>query len=232
MAHHRQCLSFGLETGDYPAGVHAQLDDLEGDPPLNGFALFGQIDDPHAAFAQFFQNEVTPDLETFGLFGWARHQPGLVLVSGRVDGGVPVQIAHRFSRPTGDAQIERCRPLEKALGRLVIGRDQVLDFAPEVIIRGAAFDKERLPIFRIQLQRGKEKLRDETMTLTPCHHIHPLDQALSRACPSDLATDDNGSSIWEYEFDTIMVDNLNRRKFRRLYRAWWHVLTGYDFMVG
>jgi hypothetical protein len=54
MIHQRQYLAFGLETSQYGAGVHAQLDDLERDLALDRCELFGAIDDAAAAFAERF----------------------------------------------------------------------------------------------------------------------------------------------------------------------------------
>ena len=56
MVHHRQGLPLGLEPGDDLAGVHAQLDDLQGDPPADGLLLLGQVDNPHSALAEDFEN--------------------------------------------------------------------------------------------------------------------------------------------------------------------------------
>src|SRR5207249_1576812 len=62
MVHQRQRLALGLKAGNDLPGVHAQLDDLEGDPATNRFLLLGHIDNPAAALANFLEQLVTPDL--------------------------------------------------------------------------------------------------------------------------------------------------------------------------
>ena len=61
MVHHGQRLPFGFEPGDDALGVHAQLDDLERDPPANRLLLFGHINHAAAAFADFLQQFVAAD---------------------------------------------------------------------------------------------------------------------------------------------------------------------------
>src|SRR5208283_5100126 len=53
--HQRQRLAFGFEAGDDLPGVHAQLDDLEGDLADDRLALFGHVNHAHAAFGNLFQ---------------------------------------------------------------------------------------------------------------------------------------------------------------------------------
>ncbi len=55
MVHHGQGLPLGLEAGDDLPGVHARLDDLEGDLALHGAGLLGHVDGAHAAFADLLQ---------------------------------------------------------------------------------------------------------------------------------------------------------------------------------
>ena len=54
MVHHRQRLPFLLEAGQHGPGIHAGLDELEGDLAFDGFGLFGDPDLAHAAFADLF----------------------------------------------------------------------------------------------------------------------------------------------------------------------------------
>ena len=61
MVHQRQRLPLGLEAGDDLAGVHARLDDLEGDLAPDGLGLLGHEDDAHAAFADLLQELVRAD---------------------------------------------------------------------------------------------------------------------------------------------------------------------------
>ena len=62
MVHQRQGLPLGLEAGDDLLGVHAQLDDLEGDLRRDRLGLLGQADLAHAAFAELLQQAVGADL--------------------------------------------------------------------------------------------------------------------------------------------------------------------------
>ena len=61
MVHHRQRLPLGLEAGDHLPRVHARLDDLERDRPLDRLGLLGHEHDAHAAFADLLQQLVRPD---------------------------------------------------------------------------------------------------------------------------------------------------------------------------
>ena len=61
MVHQGQRLPLGLEAGDDLAGVHARLDDLQGDRPLHRLALLGHVDGAHAAFADLLQQLVRAD---------------------------------------------------------------------------------------------------------------------------------------------------------------------------
>jgi len=47
-----KCLLLGLESRHDPLGVHAGLDDLQGDQTPDRILLFGQVYDPHAPFTQ------------------------------------------------------------------------------------------------------------------------------------------------------------------------------------
>ena len=58
MIHQRQRLPLGLEPAKDLPGVHAQLDDLEGDLTDDRLALFGHIHHPHAALADFLKQLV------------------------------------------------------------------------------------------------------------------------------------------------------------------------------
>ncbi len=61
VVHQRQRLALGLEASHHLPGVHAQLDDLEGDTAADGFLLLGHIDHPAAAFANFLEQLVVAD---------------------------------------------------------------------------------------------------------------------------------------------------------------------------
>src|SRR5262249_363815 len=82
MLHEREGLTLGLEAGYHPARVHAGFEDFQADLPTNGLLLFGDEDQPHAAFADLLQEFVRPDhhARTFadrsGLSGDLRGGPG------------------------------------------------------------------------------------------------------------------------------------------------------------
>jgi hypothetical protein len=59
---HREGLALGLETRDHTLRIHAWLDDLERDVPLDRVVLFGQIHDTHAAFAKDAEQPVAVNL--------------------------------------------------------------------------------------------------------------------------------------------------------------------------
>ena len=59
MVQQGQGLFLRLESGDHLLGIHAGLDNLEGDLSLNRVFLPGQIDDPHSPFAQNAENLVS-----------------------------------------------------------------------------------------------------------------------------------------------------------------------------
>ena len=61
MVHHRQGLPLGLEAGDHLPRVHAGLDDLERDRPLERLGLLGHEHHAHAAFADLLQQLVGAD---------------------------------------------------------------------------------------------------------------------------------------------------------------------------
>src|SRR5947208_2832690 len=50
-----------LEAGDDVGRVHAGLDDLQGDAPLDRLFLLGEVNRAHAAFAEPLQQLVRPD---------------------------------------------------------------------------------------------------------------------------------------------------------------------------
>ncbi len=85
MIHEREDSPLGLEAGDYFAGIHAELDDFEGDLAVDGLLLFGEVNDAHAALAQDADGFVGAKLigcgcESIGFGGCGR---GLRAGSGR-----------------------------------------------------------------------------------------------------------------------------------------------------
>ena len=73
VAHERQGLALGLEAGDHLGGVHAQFDDLERHLPPYRLVLLGEVNDPHAAFAELAKDAVRADF----LWQWSLHGAGL-----------------------------------------------------------------------------------------------------------------------------------------------------------
>ena len=61
VVHHGQGLTLGLEAGDHLLGVHAQLDDLQGDRPLDRVLLLGQIDGAEPTLAEQLEELVAAD---------------------------------------------------------------------------------------------------------------------------------------------------------------------------
>ena len=51
VVHQRQGLPLGLEPGEHRPRIHARLDQLERDLPLDRLRLFGEVDAPHPPFA-------------------------------------------------------------------------------------------------------------------------------------------------------------------------------------
>ena len=74
MIHQRQRLAFGLEPGDDVFGVHAQLDDLEGDLPAHRLLLLGHINHAATAFADLLQQFVAAN-PVAGFFQGPRAAP-------------------------------------------------------------------------------------------------------------------------------------------------------------
>ena len=60
--HHRQRLPLGLEPRDHLLGVHAELDDLQGDPASDRVLLLGHVHDAEAALADLLEDLVRADL--------------------------------------------------------------------------------------------------------------------------------------------------------------------------
>src|SRR5207249_3881080 len=68
--HQRQSLALGFEAGDDLFGVHAQLDDLERQAPLDRLRLLGHIDHAAAAFADLLEELVASDVVARPLADW------------------------------------------------------------------------------------------------------------------------------------------------------------------
>ncbi len=61
VVHDREGLPLGLETAQHTPRIHAGLDELEGDPPLDRFELIRDPDFTHAPFTDLFEQFVRPD---------------------------------------------------------------------------------------------------------------------------------------------------------------------------
>ena len=104
MIHQSDGLAFGLEAGDDLFGVHAQLDDLEGDAAADRHFLLGHPDAAHAAFTDFLEQLVPTDaIPSFlgerlnqWLVGHRRGFDGYIRIDG-IDG------LHRASQDDFDA---------------------------------------------------------------------------------------------------------------------------------
>ena len=118
MVHQRQRLPLGLEPGDDPLGVHSQLDDFEGDPPVEGLLLLGHIHHPAPAFTDCLKEPVVPNLLA-GLipqqqFGRSRNRPQprrLHELPGRLMGAQQGLDALAHRRIPGAGPFEERRPL-------------------------------------------------------------------------------------------------------------------------
>ena len=76
--HQRERLPLRLEAGDHLASVHAELDDLERDVAIYGFALHGAPHDAAATLTDFLGQRVAAN-HVADLFAWVRQ--------GRLDQG-------------------------------------------------------------------------------------------------------------------------------------------------
>jgi len=84
MIHHRERLALGLEAGDDLFGIHAKLDDLESDPPLERLTLLGHVDDTHSTFTQDLKDPVRSDLCRMIDAVGCRYSPASVGYLGRI----------------------------------------------------------------------------------------------------------------------------------------------------
>ena len=105
MVHQRQRLPLGLEAGDHLPRVHARLDDLERDRPLDRLGLLGHEDDAHAAFADLLQQLVRAD-DRAGALGDGR----LMVDGGIAANGRLLQEAARLGmRAEQSSRRDRCK---------------------------------------------------------------------------------------------------------------------------
>ena len=145
MVHHRQGLPLGLEAGDHLPRVHARLDDLERDGPLDRLGLLGHEDDAHAAFADLLQQLVGAD-DRAGTFGDA---------SGRWSIG---RIRMRAPQENCPASIVRCqKSIRPALARSAIS--------------AAGFVKIRRALDRVGVSDAACE-RSSSLMLMAAHSMH------------------------------------------------------------
>ena len=62
VVHHRQRLALVAKARQYFVCVHSEFDDFEGDGAANGFALLGQVDGSHTAFAKRSKDVITAEV--------------------------------------------------------------------------------------------------------------------------------------------------------------------------
>ena len=62
MIHHRQRLPLRFKTRHHRARIHAQLDHLDSNSPVNGFLLLGHVNFTPPTFSQFLQDLVSSHL--------------------------------------------------------------------------------------------------------------------------------------------------------------------------
>jgi hypothetical protein len=60
MIHHRERLPLRVEARQNALGVHAGLDELERDLPLDRLGLLGEVNRAHATFADHIDELVSP----------------------------------------------------------------------------------------------------------------------------------------------------------------------------
>ena len=127
VVHQRQGLPLGLEAGDHLVGVHARLDDLEGDLAADGLLLLGHEDDAHAAFADLLQQLVGADERAGDQSERAVRRPIVRAGAGRlgrdITGGIGLLVRGRRlqERPTSSWSRSR-RSTWAAQGRVVAAR--------------------------------------------------------------------------------------------------------------
>ncbi len=68
MLHARQSLAFMIESGQHLLRVHAQLHHLQSYAPADRFGLLGEVDRPHASFAEDSQYAIGAEVVPLGRF--------------------------------------------------------------------------------------------------------------------------------------------------------------------
>ncbi len=113
------CLSLGLEPTKHLPRVHAQLDDLKRDLTDDRLALFGHVNNAHAAFADFLEHLVAADHRAWTFGQRPSHHAGQILVIGEKLLG-PVGILQHSLYVTAQAGVSatHLRQISSAFGRV------------------------------------------------------------------------------------------------------------------
>ncbi len=132
VVHQRQRLPLLFKALEHGPGVHARLDELEGDRTLDRFGLLGDPDLSHAAFADLLRERVAA-----GDDGAARRRR-------RVSRG-PGRLGRRGRRVRRVRGAVGRGPRRRGRGRLV-GRQQRIDGGAELRLAGAGFVQKGGPL--------------------------------------------------------------------------------------
>jgi hypothetical protein len=176
MVHEGQGLALGLKTRDDLPGVHAQLDDLEGDAAMDRLLLLGHIDHSAAAFTDLLEELVAADAVS-GLFDRKARSAG---------GGLLEKTARRlrgreelFDAP--EQGVIAGAGAGKVKGALCGGQAARLikesDFALRQIIHGS-FGCSILSKAKCQSKRRKQKKAQTPRPRPPAKKrfgVHPLE---------------------------------------------------------
>ena len=137
--HQGEGLALGLEAADDGFGVHARLEDFEGDPTADGFALFGHENHAATAFADLFEQFVATDHIAGGVArrqGGIRHKKdadgagGLGVEDGGVEAGVLGEVSgEQLADGFAQAGIVGAGGVLSESGKDSVWLDRYLDFA-------------------------------------------------------------------------------------------------------
>jgi hypothetical protein len=130
MVHQRKRLSLGLKACDHAFRVHARLNQLEGDTPVDWFLLFCHENDATTAFANLLQQLVST------------HTIARFFPSGSF---APLFAYHR------------CRRLFQESSRSVIRPEQSLYLATEIFVVSAGLIQKSQPFCNGKLNRFREE---------------------------------------------------------------------------
>jgi hypothetical protein len=137
VVHQGQRLPLRLKTRDDLGGIEAALDELDGDAALHRLGLLDHPDRPHAAFAQFLQELVRPQVQAGGFGQWRRGGVAIVPPAGRWIAG---------SRAD--------KGLLQEVAALLVGLQQVFDVLTQGSIAAAGVLEEGIALVCGQSQSG------------------------------------------------------------------------------